>query len=125
MPGNGFAKAVEPRDKDNVSTSGCQHMMIVFTLILKGLHISIPAITYNGAYFVEPTDGKTIYSTSFSCEQIKYVSTIFIKNKIYPLAYSLLDCEERVSWLEGKGNEGMLHYFKARTGDKRYKCKTY
>ena len=87
--------------------------------ILQGLNISIPAITYNGAYFVEPTDGKVIYSTSFSYEQMKYISTIFIENKTYPLVYSLLDCEERVSWLDGKENEGMLNYLKARTGDKR------
>ena len=33
--------------------------------ILKGLNISIPAITCNGAYFIEPTDGKVLYSTSF------------------------------------------------------------
>jgi len=92
--------------------------------ILKGLNISIPAITYNGAYFVEPTNGKIIYSTSFSYEQMKYISTILIENNAYPLVYSLLNYEEHVSWLEGKENEGMLNYLKARTGDKRLRCVT-
>jgi Cof subfamily protein (haloacid dehalogenase superfamily) len=92
--------------------------------ILKGLNVSIPAITYNGAYFVEPTDGKVIYSTSFSYEQMEYISTIFIKNNTYPLVYSLLNREERVSWVGGKENEGMKNYFKARTGDKRLRCVT-
>jgi len=92
--------------------------------ILKGLNLSIPAITYNGAYFVEPTDGKIIYSTCFSYEQMKYISTILAQNKANPLVYSLLDYEERVSWLDGKVNEGMSRYFKARVGDKRLRCVT-
>jgi Cof subfamily protein (haloacid dehalogenase superfamily) len=87
--------------------------------VLKGLNISIPAITYNGAYFVEPTDGKVIYSTCFSHEQMKYISTILTENKTSHLVYSLLDNEERVSWLKGRENEGMLSYLKARTTDKR------
>ncbi|MDF2505564.1 HAD family hydrolase [Clostridium sp.] len=33
--------------------------------ILDGLQLSIPAITYNGAFFVESNNGKIIYSTSF------------------------------------------------------------
>lgn len=87
--------------------------------IVQGLHLSIPVITYNGTFFNEPIDGKVIYSSSFSNEQIKYISTIFIENKIYPLVYSLLDGEERVSWLEGKENKGTLDYLKSREGDKR------
>ena len=90
--------------------------------ILKELNISIPVITYNGAYFVEPTDGKIIYSTSFSYQQIKYISTVFKENKVYPLVYSFLNSEERVSWLKGKENDGTLHYLKAKTGDKRLRC---
>ncbi len=92
--------------------------------IIEGLHLTIPAITYNGAFFIEPIDGKIIYSTSFSKEQIKYISTILIEHEISPLVYSLLDGQERVSWLEGKENKGMLHYFKAREGDKRWRCTT-
>lgn len=87
--------------------------------ILQGLDLSIPAITYNGAFFVEPTDGKVIYSTSFSLEQTKYISNILIENKISPLVYSIFDGEEHVSWVPGKENEGMLHYLQSRKGDKR------
>ena len=92
--------------------------------ILQGLHLSIPAITYNGAFFVEPADGKIISSSSFSCEQMEYISTILKKNNISPLVYSLHNCEERVSWLQGKENAGMLNYFKERAGDKRFRCIT-
>jgi len=35
-----------------------------------------------------------------------------------------LECEERVSWLEGKENDGMLNYLKGRTGEKRLRCVT-
>lgn len=92
--------------------------------ILDGLQLSIPAITYNGAFFVEANSGKIIYSTSFSDEQIKYVSRIFIENEVYPLVYSLLEGEERVSWIRGKENEGMLYYLKLRRGDKRLRAVT-
>jgi len=92
--------------------------------VIQGLNLSIPVITNNGAFYIEPTNGEIIYSTSFSYEQMKYVSTIFIENKTYPLVFSLLECEERVSWLEGKENDGMLNYLKGRTGEKRLRCVT-
>ncbi|MFT8312998.1 MAG: HAD family hydrolase [Clostridium sp.] len=92
--------------------------------IIDGLQLSIPAITYNGAFFVETNNGKIIYSTSFSDEQIKYVSRIFIENKVYPLVYSLLEGKERVSWIKGKENEGILYYLKLRKGDKRLRSVT-
>lgn len=92
--------------------------------ILDGLQLSIPAITYNGAFFVEANNGKIIYSTSFSDEQIKYISRIFIENKNYPLVYSLLNGKEQVSWIKGKENEGMFYYLKSRKGDKRLRCVT-
>jgi Cof subfamily protein (haloacid dehalogenase superfamily) len=92
--------------------------------ILDGLQLSIPAITYNGAFFVESNNGKIIYSTSFLDEQIKYISRIFMENKVYPLVYSILDGKERVSWIKGKENEGMFYYLKSRKGDKRLRCVT-
>jgi Cof subfamily protein (haloacid dehalogenase superfamily) len=92
--------------------------------IVQGLKLSIPAITYNGAFFVKPDDGEVIYSTMFSVEQIKYISNILIENKVYPLVYSLIDGKERVSWIQGKENDGILNYLKSRTRDKRLRCVT-
>jgi HAD superfamily hydrolase (TIGR01484 family) len=57
-------------------------------------------------------------------EQIKYISRIFIENKVYPLVYSILDGKERVSWIKGKENEGMFYYLNSRKGDKRLRCVT-
>ncbi|WP_160680346.1 HAD family hydrolase [Clostridium sp. C8-1-8] len=87
--------------------------------VVQGLELSMPVITYNGAFFVKPQNGQTIYSTAFSDEQIKYISNIFINNKIAPLVYSLIDDEEKVSWLKGTENKGMVDYFEARKEDKR------
>lgn len=47
--------------------------------VVQGLHLLIPVITYNGAFFVEPSDGKIIDSTLFTKEQIKYITNIVIK----------------------------------------------
>jgi len=90
--------------------------------VIRGLNLLIPVITNNGAFYIEPTSGGVIYSTYFSNAQIKYISTIFIENKTFSLVYSSLNGEERISWLEGKENDGMLHYLKARAGDKRLRC---
>lgn len=74
---------------------------------------------YNGAFFVEPENGEILYSSSFSSEQIHCVSDIFTKYHVNPLVYSLIDKKERVSWIKGKENEGMLYYLDSRKGDKR------
>jgi len=55
--------------------------------VIQGLNLSIPVITNNGAFYIEPTNGEIIYSTSFSYEQMKYVSTIFIENKTYTACF--------------------------------------
>lgn len=90
--------------------------------VVEGIDFKIPAITYNGAFFIEPKDGRIIESTSFSAQQIKYISEILIDNKMNPLVYSIINDEERVSWIEGFENEGMLYYLKLRTGDKRLRA---
>jgi hypothetical protein len=88
--------------------------------ILKNIKMTLPVITYNGAFIVDPNTGNILQSNCMEKEYAEYALKEFIKNEIYPLVYAFIDGEEKVSWCEGKENEGISYYLSQRKGDKRF-----
>ena len=87
--------------------------------ILNGLNLAIPAITYNGAFFVKQEDGEILESVQFAQDTIWYLKEAFQKHKLSPLVYSILDGRERVSWIKGCETKGILRYLETRKDDPR------
>jgi Cof subfamily protein (haloacid dehalogenase superfamily) len=87
--------------------------------IVKGLNLNLPVVTYNGAFIVDPVSGNIIESSCFEKAQADHVLNALIKADIYPLVYSFINKEERVSWVGNKENEGIKYYLKLRKDDKR------
>lgn len=88
-------------------------------IVVKDLNLTLPVATYNGAFIVDPISGNIIESNCFEKAQADYVLNTFIKAEIYPLVYSFINGEEKVSWLAEKENNGIKDYYKSRKGDKR------
>jgi len=87
--------------------------------VVKGLNITLPVATYNGAFIVDPIGGNIIESSCFEKAQVDYILNAFIQADIYPLAYAFINGEEKVSWIEGQENDGIKDYLESRKGDKR------
>lgn len=87
--------------------------------LLTGMNLVIPAITYNGTFFVKQEDGEIIDSVLFPTKEIEYLAQSFQKQKMSPLVYSFLDGKERVSWRKGCETKGILRYLKSREDDPR------
>lgn len=88
------------------------------SIVARGLQLSMPIIAYNGA-FIFDTAGEILSANVFHKEEKQVVADFLDKNRITPLVYALIDKQEKVSWIEGKENTGMLRYLNSRKGDRR------
>lgn len=88
------------------------------SIAVSGLNISMPIIAYNGAFIFEPS-GKILLSNVFGIEEKQSVADFMNTRGVFPLVYAFIDGKEKVSWMKGKENDGMLRYLSLRQGDRR------
>lgn len=87
--------------------------------VTEGLHVSLPAIVYNGAFIMDAHTGERLISHLFNDAFRREASDFLSPLGVFPLVYAFVDGEERVSWLTGRENRGIRHYVHTRAGDKR------
>lgn len=87
--------------------------------VTKGLQTDIPVIVYNGTFIFKAGNGEVLYSLYFTKEEKEEAVSFLEQHERRTFVYSFVNGKERVSWLEGSENEGMLRYLSLRKGDKR------
>jgi len=87
--------------------------------VTKSLHLTLPVATYNGAFLVNPANGDVIESCVLDRHEIMPILQVVRSSNIYPLVYALINGQEKVSWVQGKENEGTSKFLAERKGDKR------
>lgn len=90
--------------------------------ITKEIHLKIPIATYNGAFLINPNDGKIIEACLLDSNKIAPIFSLIQSLSLYPLVYSFINGEEKVSWVRGCENAGTANYLKSRKGDKRFRA---
>lgn len=93
--------------------------LVSASVVTQGLSMDIPIIAYNGAFIIHPSTGEILSKESFTREDMKQVIDVLDGSNIYPLVYSYVEGEEKVSWIVTKENEGIKRYLSLRKGDKR------
>ena len=93
--------------------------LVSASVVTQGLSMDIPIIAYNGAFILHPSTGEILSKESFTIEDMKQVIDVLDSFNIYPLVYSYVAGEEKVSWIVTKENEGIRRYLSLRKGDKR------
>jgi Cof subfamily protein (haloacid dehalogenase superfamily) len=89
-------------------------------VVTNGLKTNSPLIIYNGTFIINANTKEKLFSLYFDACEKNYIMDLLNKYSIFPLVYKYLDNEEKISWVKGKENEGILNLLKKRTGDKRY-----
>ena len=89
------------------------------SIVTRGLELEIPVVTHNGVFVIDTKTRERIIQNSFSAEEVRLVSGFLKEKKISPLVYSFIKRTEKVSWLSGKENTGILAYLNSRKGDRR------
>lgn len=90
------------------------------SVVAKGLSTEIPIIAYNGAFIIEPSNGKILSSNFITEEQKEFLKETFQKHNVSPLVYAYVDGMEKVTFRTDRENEGIRHYLNVRKGDKRF-----
>ncbi|MDR2596733.1 MAG: HAD family hydrolase [Treponema sp.] len=89
-------------------------------VVTNGLKTNTPLIIYNGTFIVDPKTQKILFSLYFNDYEKNKIMDLLNKYSIYPLVYKHINDEEKVSWIEGKENDGIIDLLNKRIGDKRY-----
>lgn len=87
--------------------------------IMSKLHLTLPVITYNGTFVLDPITEEEIFSSSFEKEELELLIGLVEQFHLSPIVYSKIEGEERVSWLKGTENEGVSFYLNNRKTDPR------
>lgn len=87
--------------------------------LLSGLITSQPVIVCNGARIIDPITDKTLTSINFSREQVQEIKYLMETLNLCPLVFSYEEDEERLLFVEGRENEGILHFLNKQKGQKR------
>ena len=90
------------------------------SVVAEGLSTEIPIIAYNGAFIVEPSNGKIFLSNFITEEQKGFLKDVFRENHVSPLVYAYVDGVEKVTWRTALENDGIQRYLSLRKGDKRF-----
>jgi Cof subfamily protein (haloacid dehalogenase superfamily) len=92
------------------------------SIVANGLTTNIPVIIYNGTFIVNAYTKEKLFSLYFSEEEKNMAIDLFTQYSIFPLVYSYINGEEKVSWIMGKENDGIQSYLNSRKGDKRLRA---
>lgn len=87
---------------------------------VKNINVTLPAITYNGAFVVDSNTGDIIQSNCMEKDYAEYALNEFIKRNIHPHVYAFIDGTEKVSFINDNTTEGFEHYLSQRKNDKRF-----
>jgi Cof subfamily protein (haloacid dehalogenase superfamily) len=87
--------------------------------VIKNLKLMLPAITYNGAFVVNPDSGRIIRSFTLENESSSFLLDAISRLNLYPLVYTLIGETERVMWVTGHETSGISGFLESRKGDKR------
>lgn len=87
--------------------------------IVKPLHLTLPAVAFNGAFLVDPQSGAALDQCLFSAEQAQEIASVYFAHGLSPLVYAKVGGQEKVSWLRAMEYDGIRAYAAKRKGDPR------
>lgn len=86
--------------------------------VANGISAGIPLVVYNGTFVIDNLTGKRLVSNFFQSD-IKNVIQELIDGGINPIVYSIIDDEEKFSYIKSKCNAGQRLFIESRKGDSR------
>ena len=86
--------------------------------LVRELFLRCPAITFNGAFIVDPRTGEHIVENGYSEKSRAIAMDFFLSENVAPLVYAYIDGKERISYLE-TNMDNIQGYVDSHRGDKR------
>lgn len=83
-----------------------------------GITAKIPLIVYNGTFVIDNSTGERLVSNFFQSDITNIIKEL-LDNGINPIVYSIIDGEEKFSYIENRCNAGQRLFIESRKGDSR------
>lgn len=88
-------------------------------IVTQGLALSLPVVTFNGAFMVEPSTGEILDRRLLTAQQRAFSHRLASERGLAPLVYSFIEGRERVSYLNYRNDAWLLNYLSTHVGDPR------
>ena len=89
------------------------------TKVTKGLNVSIPIITYNGAVILKNDTYDIIAKNTFTGEEKDEILNVLLSRTVYPIVYAFISEKEKFSYVPKKCNAATREFLLTRKGDAR------
>lgn len=83
-----------------------------------GISVGIPLIVYNGTFIVNNLTGEKLISNYFQSDIIEIIRALILGG-VNPIVYSIINGEEKFSYIKSRCNDSQLDFIKSRQGDTR------
>ena len=87
--------------------------------VLKGLHLRLPIVGYNGAFIVDPVTGCDVERCVLEKAQMERVMQVYLEHGVTPMVFAMVDGVQKVSWVRSLETDGIRRYKESRKGDPR------
>lgn len=87
-------------------------------LVASGISAKIPLVVYNGTFVIDNVTGERLVSNFFQ-DNITNVIEDLLKGSVNPIVYSIINGEEKFSYIESRCNAGQRLFIESRKGDSR------
>ena len=95
--------------------------LITAKKVTAGLSEKIPVIVNNGVFIADSRSGEKLVKNIFSAEQAEDISQTLTKYGILPLVYSIIDVEEKFSYIPERMTRSTADFLDTRQGDPRHR----
>lgn len=106
-------------DKGMLFSYATARSSITSEKVTKGLIANIPIIVYNGAFILDNKIKKRLITNVFSDEEKNNIWQLLNDNEVFPIVYSLINGDEKFSYLTHEVNCGMKLFLDSRKNDIR------
>jgi len=91
--------------------------------IVKDLCLNVPVIVHNGIFIMDPKTSNIDYGSYLNNDNAKSILKTLYSNKVYPFSHSIIDGEEKISYVIEYINSHTKDFVQERKNDKRLrKC---
>lgn len=95
--------------------------LITARKVTAGLDFNVPVIVNNGAFIVDTASGEKLVKNVFETGQAEDIFRTLQSFGIAPLVYSIIDGEEKFSYIPERLTRGMADFLNTRKGDPRHR----
>lgn len=95
--------------------------LITAKKVTAGLEVKTPVIVNNGVFITDSASGEKLVKNTFSRSQAEDIFRTLSEFGISPLVYSIIDGEEKFSYIPEKNTRGVNGFLDTRRGDPRHR----